>query len=246
MPVENPPIESPNEAYINSLNPDWPTGADFPSDGDDHIRGIKNVLKQTFPNLTGPVTLTQDEINSGSKLLESGTVCLFYQVNAPTGWTRVNPTVGNRMVIVTGVGAGEGGVDDPTFNNKVPSHTHSTSVSAALGGAEPSVTGGAGTHTHTMTESGYHDHGYTNRTGSGVGGAVAGGCCLGYVNTTTTAAGAHTHGIYGVGDHVHTIGHNHSLAVSVGVNANAGAANWVPRFTACIMARRDEWTDPAP
>jgi hypothetical protein len=50
--------------YINSLVSTNPVGStDTKSQGDDHIRGIKNILLKTFPNLTGPVTATQAELN---------------------------------------------------------------------------------------------------------------------------------------------------------------------------------------
>lgn len=50
--------------YINSLVVTNPDGATDPkSQGDDHIRGIKNTVKNTFPSITGPVTATQDELN---------------------------------------------------------------------------------------------------------------------------------------------------------------------------------------
>jgi hypothetical protein len=50
--------------YINSLVATNPIGAtDAKSQGDDHIRGIKNVLLNTFPNIDGPVTATEDELN---------------------------------------------------------------------------------------------------------------------------------------------------------------------------------------
>jgi hypothetical protein len=242
MPLETaPPITPPNAAYIADLNPDWPTGADFPSDGDDHIRGVKNVLKQTFPNLTGPVTLTQDEINSGSKLLEADTVCLFYQATAPTGWTRVNPTVGNRMIIITSGGAGvEDGDDDPILNNKVPSHTHDV-----VGDTETQ----SDDHAHSVTlDGGNHQHTYrASRTPVSLYIASGGGSWT-LVNGnrlsdaySTDAGGGHTHsGTTGANnaDHVHS--------VDFTSQANAGAANWAPRYTACLLAKRDEWTDPAP
>lgn len=51
--------------YINSLVATNPDGATDPkSQGDDHIRGIKNVILKTFPNLTGAVTVTQDQLNA--------------------------------------------------------------------------------------------------------------------------------------------------------------------------------------
>lgn len=50
--------------YISDLVETNPDGATDPkSQGDDHIRGIKNTLKNTFPNITGAVTATQAELN---------------------------------------------------------------------------------------------------------------------------------------------------------------------------------------
>ena len=229
MPVENPPIEYPNQAYINSLNPDWPTGADFPSDGDDHIRGIKNVLKQTFPNLTGPVTLTQAEINSGSKLLAAGTVCLFYQQNAPTGWTRVNPTVGSRMLVLsTGTTGIEGGADDPLFNNKVPAHNH-----AVVGTTEAQNAN----HTHAFTVGGGgHEHVYAR-------GSFQVGPLYGTPNQAL-AYGEYATSTEGGGEHVHSgttagVSNNHGHSVSITSQNNANSGNWAPRYSVVLMARRD-------
>ena len=51
--------------YIDTLVTTNPVGASDPkSQGDDHIRMIKSVLKATFPALTGPMTLTQAQINA--------------------------------------------------------------------------------------------------------------------------------------------------------------------------------------
>ena len=49
--------------YIDDLNSSNPTATDVRSEGDDHIRGIKNVLKTTFPNINGAITSTQAELN---------------------------------------------------------------------------------------------------------------------------------------------------------------------------------------
>lgn len=49
--------------YIDSLNSSNPTATDSKSEGDDHIRGIKNVLKTTFPGVSGAVTATHTELN---------------------------------------------------------------------------------------------------------------------------------------------------------------------------------------
>lgn len=58
--------------YINALVATNPDGATDPkSQGDDHIRGLKNVLKTTFPNIDGAVTATPAELNTLDGLLAS-------------------------------------------------------------------------------------------------------------------------------------------------------------------------------
>jgi len=49
--------------YIDSLNTANPASTDNVSEGDDHIRGIKTTLKNTFPNLDGAVNATDTELN---------------------------------------------------------------------------------------------------------------------------------------------------------------------------------------
>lgn len=50
--------------YITDLNTSWPDGDnDAKSGGDDHIRGIKTVLKNTFPNVSGAVTANHTELS---------------------------------------------------------------------------------------------------------------------------------------------------------------------------------------
>ena len=55
--------------YISDLVPTNPVGATDPkSQGDDHLRLIKSVLKNTFPSITGAVTKTQTELNDVARL----------------------------------------------------------------------------------------------------------------------------------------------------------------------------------
>ncbi|MGB7801021.1 hypothetical protein [Buttiauxella sp.] len=55
------PLETPQ--YIDTLVPEWPTGADPLNAGDDHIRVIKQVLKNTFPALAAPMLADANNIN---------------------------------------------------------------------------------------------------------------------------------------------------------------------------------------
>ena len=48
MPIEN-------ASYIKDLNPDAPLGTESISEGDNHIRVIKNAVKRTFPKLDAEI-----------------------------------------------------------------------------------------------------------------------------------------------------------------------------------------------
>ncbi len=56
------PLET--ATFIDGLVSANPAGADAKSTADDHLRLIKSTVKATFPNITGAVTATQDELNS--------------------------------------------------------------------------------------------------------------------------------------------------------------------------------------
>ncbi len=55
------PIETFN--YLDSLNASYPASTDNILQGADHIRGIKTALKNTFPNITAAITVTQKPLN---------------------------------------------------------------------------------------------------------------------------------------------------------------------------------------
>lgn len=60
MALEN--LTGPN-VFISNLVRTNPAVDDPVSQGDDHLRGIKNVTLNSFPNITGAVTLTQAQLN---------------------------------------------------------------------------------------------------------------------------------------------------------------------------------------
>jgi len=70
--------------YISDLNANNPGATDLKSEGDDHMRLIKSVLKSTFPNITGAVTATQATLNATYLPLSGGTVTGDLAVNGNT------------------------------------------------------------------------------------------------------------------------------------------------------------------
>ena len=60
-----------NGTYVNSLVTSNPASTDGIAQADDHIRLIKSTLKNTFPNLTGAVTVTQADLNNTTSIPSS-------------------------------------------------------------------------------------------------------------------------------------------------------------------------------
>ena len=85
------PLEDAN--FISELNPAWPTGSDGVNTADDHHRNTKKATQQSFPNISGQVTATQDDLNimagaaaNGSPTNPVGTILQGYWTAAPNGY----------------------------------------------------------------------------------------------------------------------------------------------------------------
>lgn len=154
--------------YINQLNSSYPLGSDPISAGDDHIRLIKSAIKATFPNVTGPVTLTQDQLNTpvpaGGIILWSGA-----KTAIPTGWylcdgTNGTPNLQDKFVVGAGnsyaVGATGGNASVTLTESQLPSHTHSASSSSTFAG------NALGGHSHSVSDPG-HSHGLPSGNAGG-------------------------------------------------------------------------------
>ena len=225
--------------YISDLNPDWPAGSDYTSDGDDHIRGIKNVLQRTFPNVTGPVNRSQTDLNNGS--VPAGSAVLFYLPAAPVGWVRTPDITTDYMVRVvktTDDGGSSGGSDNPILNNKVPVHQHNVSATTSND-----------THNHGMNGAGAHSHSMNFQRQRYAGGDNEAFDAGNDYTNWSSSVGDHTHAIHndshnhtcGVYSHSHAIysdTHNHTFNVSSGNPLNATTGNWTPRYMNMIMCTK--------
>ena len=85
--------------YLDDLNSSNPAAGDNVSEGDDHIRGIKNVLKLTFPNIDAAVNATPTELN----YVDGVTSAIQTQLDAITA----NNWVTNARIADDAVGVAE-------------------------------------------------------------------------------------------------------------------------------------------
>jgi hypothetical protein len=139
--------------YINTLDPSNPAPTDQLRQADDHIRLIKAALKQTFPNITGPVTLTQDALNVPF-VTPAGVISLWYgsEGSIPTGYALCNGSVQARA-------DGSGSITTPDLRGRVAQGADGIfSQGATFGEAASTITSsGSGGHTHTV-DGGSHTH----------------------------------------------------------------------------------------
>jgi len=206
------------DRYINALLESNPVGAtDAKSFLDEHLRGMKNVLKKTFPGIIGPVTATQSELNNGYAAYPSGTKSFFIQAAAPSGWTQ-DVTYNDMMLrVVNTAGGGLGG---------------SWTISGATVGSTVVAQAQLPTHAHTGAFSGgTHEHTFP----VGVSGAYTGTMpdettandSVTWTETTSTT-GAHLH-TFTTGGTGGGTGHTHSLTMG---------ALWRPSYVDVICCIR--------
>lgn len=135
--------------------------------------------------------------------LPSGTVMLFYQAVAPTGWTKLTTQNDKALRVVSGAGGGAGGTHalssppSTAHTHTGPSHTHTGpshyhSYTGVIAHTHTFSTSSDGNHTHGILGTNTVSAGTINVSGHGDnGGGWAGGAYADAPYIVT--AGAHTH-----------------------------------------------------
>lgn len=127
-------------SYISQLQVSNPAGGDPITNGDDHIRLLKSVLKTQFPNLgTTAVSATAAQINygvvpTGGIIMWSGSISAI-----PTGWGLCNGWT-------YALSDGSGTLVSPNLQDKF--------IVGAGNSYTIGSTGGASSHNHTVTING--------------------------------------------------------------------------------------------
>ena len=201
--------------YLDDLVATNPAAGDDVSEGDDHIRGIKNVLKTTFPSIDGAITATDTELN----YVDGVTSAIQTQIDSKT----TNATHSGEVTGATALTIADNVVDEANLKvSNTPSNGYFLSAqSAATGGmtwaevdALPSQTSNSGK--------------YLTTNGSAASWAVL-----------DTDANTTTKGLY---EHAHTIAANYSItsgnnAMTAGpITINSGVSVTVPTGSTWVIA----------
>ena len=184
--------------YIEDLVQTNPLGTDGKSQGDNHLRLIKQVLKNQFPNLgAAAVTGTAAELNAavagatpeGGIIMWAGTIA-----QVPTGWQLCDGTgTTNNLSIAV-----------PNLTSKfIIGSITDTGGTYDIGdtGGSANVTGTTNGHALTVAELAPHTHSTSIPLGFNEGGQLidTGSSTVVWTNNYTTSStgsgDAHTHGV---------------------------------------------------
>jgi hypothetical protein len=140
--------------YVADLNPSLPRGTELRSEGDDHMRMIKSVLQNTFPDYTPEkgAVLIEDvalliEAIESNRFWKTGMVIPYHAQTIPAGWVLCDsagaanygaPNLENRFILgspdtkpagVTGGDMSYNIINESTEEeqltvNHIPKHSH--------------------------------------------------------------------------------------------------------------------------
>lgn len=211
------PLET--ATYIHELEPANPAGTDQLAQGDDHLRLIKAALQATFPNLAGPVTKTDAELNAAAFIVPVGLITIWYGSSGtvPAGWAVCNGQT-------VSLSAGGGTIATPDLRDRAVVGAGALAAQGVTAGAATAAatSGVAGAHAHTIA-GGAHTHTVsvgsssaggtlvtTDRTVDGSGGATVLQSAsftegAAHTHTATAESATHTHTVSSEGDHQHSV-----------------------------------------
>ena len=194
--------------YIDDLNSSNPAAGDNVSEGDDHIRGIKNVLKTTFPNVTGAVNPTDTELN----YVDGVTSAIQTQMDtkAPLASPTFTGTVAipNIANLETAVAANTAKVSNVTHTGDVTGSTALTIAADAVDIAMLSATGTASSSTYLRGDNAWSTVDALPSQSGHAGKYLTTDASSASWATLDTDANTTTKGLY---EHAHTIAANYSI-----------------------------------
>ncbi len=252
--------------YIDSLNTANPTATDNVSQGDDHIRGIKTTLVNSFPGVDGAVNSTDTEMNSldmsasgstaGDVLtstgtgtaptwqeivsFDSGTKIVFAQASAPTGWTQDTTNNDKALRVVSGTGGGTGGTHAMSSPPST-SHTHTgASHTHSTPNHSHSHSLSAGSHTLSTSQMPSHTHSITTYTYGMSGPAASPSKSWGSAGSvgTSSAGGSSSHS-HSLSGSISSGGSGTTGSGGTGTTSSAGPTAFAPQYIDVIVCSKD-------
>ena len=198
--------------YVSGLNANYPPGSDTISEGDDHLRLIKSVLKSTLPNADEAIngvhtgTSAPSPNTSGQLWFDtSGTGDLKVRNKANSAFESVDTTTtalpagvialwyGSTASIPSGWTLCDGSGSTPDLRDQFiigAGGSYAVDATAAVGntGAHTLTTSEMPAHTHSFT-----GRGFTAQNGTGITNDYADHAAGSITVSSTGGGGSHTH-----------------------------------------------------
>ena len=224
--------------YLDDLNASNPAAGDNVSEGDDHIRGIKNVLKLTFPNVDAAVNATPTELN----YVDGVTSAIQTQMDtkAPIASPTFTGTVAipNIANLETAVAANTVKVTNATHTGDVTGSTALTIAVDAVDIAMLSATGTASSSTFLRGDNAWSTVDALPSQSGHAGKYLTTDATNASWATLDTDANTTTKGLY---EHEHTIDANYTIAsgsnaMSAGpITVSSGVSVTVPTGSTWVI-----------
>ena len=192
----------------------------------------EHINTMAASKLTGALPAISGASLTGVDPFPSGTVMVFYQSAAPTGWTKSTAQNNKALRVVSGSGGGVGGThglsSPPSLahTHTGGSHTHTSAAHTHTSAAHTHSIGAhshghnlsAAAHTLTTSQMPSHTHGYKIYTGS-TNNQVSTGTPVNTNGTNLTSGGPGTNATGGGGSHSH--GMSGSISNSSAYNSSS-------------------------
>jgi len=177
----------------------------------------------------------------------SGTVMVFHQASAPTGWTQDTTNNDKALRVVSGSGGGTGGTHGltsppstshthtgPSHTHSTPSHSHSHTLSA---GAHTLSTAQMPSHNHSWCIKGgsYYQSGQPTLPNASVNSCGYHGPVSSFNTSSTGSGSSHSHSLAGS---ITSGGSGTSGAGGTGATGSAGPTSFAPKYVNVIIATK--------
>jgi len=219
--------------------------------GDEPITSfINSGANGYFLKSNGPGTAPSwAEVAAPVEAIPSGSVMIFYQASAPTGWTKQTTHNDKSLRVVSGTGGGSGGSTAFTsvFTSRTPSGSVSSSFSGSTNGASANITvEGSTLSTQQLANHGHSfENGFFAENNGNYGnfGNNVAGSNNNHDNDNRPFTGGDTTGAAGNGEqHAHSISqsnHSHGLSGSVSSSFSGSSMDFAVQYIDVIICARN-------
>ena len=201
---------------------------------------LETSISSTSTTTAATPSAVKAAYDAAIQVIPTGSVMLFYQTAAPTGWTKITTQNNKALRVVSGSGGGTGG--NSTFTsvfaaergvplpshghtansgNQNSNHSHSANASSASGGSGAHGHSFSDTHSHNVSGNSSNTGSHSHNTPTGLTGGDGSGGLGNLFSDDGQPEGSGTgSGTNSKGNHSHNVSGNTNTATTSGNTGN--------------------------